>query len=72
MSIVYKSNLNFIRIGKYLDILITAGMVEATTENESRLYSITERGREFLHTYERLRQALRTPALPAPGNILFA
>ena len=72
MSIVYKSNLNFIRIGKYLDILITTGMVEATTEKQSRLYNITERGREFLLNYERLRESLRTPHMPHQGNIVLA
>jgi len=72
MSIVYKANLNFIRIGKYLDVLIATGMVEAISEKETLLYSITERGREFLLTYEKLRESLKVPELAGQTNVLLA
>jgi len=72
MSIVYKANLNFIRIGKYLDVLIATGMVEAISEKETLLYRITERGREFLLTYEKLKESLKIPDLTGQTNVLLA
>jgi predicted transcriptional regulator len=72
MSIVYKANLNFIRIGKYLDILIATGMIEAIRVNESVLYSITDRGREFLLNYRKLKESLRIPEVSNVPNTLLA
>lgn len=72
MAIVYKANLNFIRIGKYLDVLIATGMVQANSENENMSYSITDRGREFLATYEKLKNSLKMPEIANPPNTLLA
>jgi predicted transcriptional regulator len=43
-SIVYRTNLNFMLAGKYLDILQKHGLVE----NKSDKYITTERGKIFL------------------------
>jgi len=71
MSIVYKSNLNFVRIRKYLDILITTGMIEAIPARENVRYRITDRGREFLLRYERLKDLLQMPAIPNEASALL-
>ena len=72
MSIVYKANLNFIRIGKYLDILIATGMVEVTSASNNVSYTITDRGREFLATYEKLKTWLKAPQIADTTKALLA
>jgi predicted transcriptional regulator len=72
MSIVYKANLNFIRIGKYLNVLIATGMIETITEKETLLYRITERGRDFLLTYEKLKESLKMPEITGQANVILA
>jgi predicted transcriptional regulator len=72
MTIVYKANLNFIRIGKYLDVLTATGMIETIREKETLLYRITERGREFLLTYEKLKDSLKMPEITGQANVIFA
>ena len=60
MSVVYKANLNFDRIGKYLDLLIATGHVEIVTSDQGRdSYRITARGRDFLSQFDRLVESLR-------------
>ena len=71
MTIVYKSNLNFIRIRRYLDILVTTGMVEVTNDRDNILYNITERGREFLLNYERLKESLKMPGIAGKTSVLL-
>jgi len=57
MSMVYGSNINYERLGKYLDLMVTTGLVELTS-SEDTLYGITKKGREFLGGYDRLAEAL--------------
>jgi predicted transcriptional regulator len=72
MSIVYKANLNFIRVGRYLDILIATGMIEKMSTNDSVFYSITDRGREFLVNYGKLKESLKMPEITSQANVLLA
>ena len=66
MALVYRANLNFERIGKYLDFLATAGLIVKTTAaNESESYRISSKGREFLVGYSRLIDSLKTSAIAA-------
>lgn len=63
MAIVYKANLNFERIKRYLDFLIATGLIENIAPlNESESYRITVKGREFLEGYSRLVNSLKTTA----------
>ena len=48
-QIVYQANLNFKIVKKYLSRLIDTGML--STAQESRLYTTTNRGIEFLEQY---------------------
>jgi predicted transcriptional regulator len=60
MSVVYKANLNFERVRKYLDLLIATGHVEIVKSTPGKdLYRITDKGRDFLIQYERLAASLR-------------
>jgi predicted transcriptional regulator len=53
-QIVYKANLNFKRVGKYLPYLVDKGLIE----NRDNEYKTTERGKEFLKDYRRLKEQL--------------
>jgi len=60
MFIVYKANLNFNRIRKYLELLIITGHVEIIgSKHGNSSYRITDKGREFLAVYEKLLSSLR-------------
>ena len=50
-SIVYRANLNFNRVNRYLDLLVQDGMI--TTG--SAKYNTTEKGLEFLKAYKNLK-----------------
>ena len=50
--IVYKANLNFEIVKKYLKRLIDNGFL--SDQNGNRVYMTTERGSEFLEHYSRL------------------
>jgi predicted transcriptional regulator len=50
--IVYKANLNFEIVKKYLKRLIDNGFL--SNQNNNRVYMTTERGSEFLEQYSRL------------------
>ena len=63
MSIVYRSNLNFERIEKYLNLLLSAQLIEATTGHDA--YRITKRGQEFISRYTELMRLLK---LAEPDN----
>lgn len=59
MSIVYKANLNFERIERYLAVLVASGNVDAITSDDGRkCYRITSKGREFIVEYDRLVDSL--------------
>ncbi|MGB3459232.1 MAG: winged helix-turn-helix domain-containing protein [Halobacteriota archaeon] len=47
--IVYSANLNFARAGEYLQYLEDNGLIK----NMSRKYKTTEKGEEFLSTYQK-------------------
>jgi predicted transcriptional regulator len=49
-EIVYKANLNFKRLKRYLDDLEEKGLLE----NSGPFYKTTERGREFLRDYHQM------------------
>lgn len=53
-QIVYKANLNFKRVEKYLPYLVGIGLIE----NTSREYTTTEKGKEFLRDYQKMKEQL--------------
>jgi len=53
-SIVYRANLNFNVVNRYLDFLVEEGLVNIQKGSAVR-YRITERGREFLNAYKNLK-----------------
>jgi predicted transcriptional regulator len=53
-SIVYRANLNFNVVNRYLDLLTGEGLVSVRRGSAVR-YRITERGRKFLDAYKNLK-----------------
>ena len=53
-AIVYKANLNFNRVENYLPYLEGKGLIEHTNEG----YKTTERGKEFLRDYKKMKEQL--------------
>ena len=53
-AIVYNANLNFDRVGKYLLYLEEKGLIEHTNDG----YKTTERGKEFLRDYRKMKEQL--------------
>ncbi|RZN35660.1 MAG: transcriptional regulator [Methanophagales archaeon ANME-1-THS] len=51
-EIVYKANLNFKRVKSYLNDLEEMGLLE----NSGSVYTSTERGREFVHSYQTMKE----------------
>lgn len=54
-SVVYRANLNFNIVNRYLDLLLRSGLVGATG-GSSKKYEITEKGLEFLNAYRNLKE----------------
>ncbi|HDI42209.1 MAG TPA: transcriptional regulator [Candidatus Bathyarchaeota archaeon] len=56
--LVYKANLNFALLNKYLSFLIRANLIREIRKNSSIYYETTEKGRAFLSRYRQLRSLL--------------
>ena len=55
-EIVYKANLNFTRVERYIPFLEERGLME----NSGSIYKTTEKGGEFLREYHKLKEFLVT------------
>ncbi len=55
-KIVYGANLNFNMTKRYLPLLIERGLIVQVNGDNGALYKITERGREILRDYKRIRE----------------
>lgn len=53
-QIVYKANLNFRRVEGYLHYLLDRGLIENTDGG----YKTTEKGKEFLSDYQKMKRLL--------------
>jgi predicted transcriptional regulator len=54
-KILYAANLSHDRLTQYLDELIEKELIkEENSENDSRVYFLTEKGREFLREFVRI------------------
>ena len=55
-KIVYGANLNFNMAERYLPLLIQRGLLVRADGDNGVVYRITERGRELLRDYRRIRE----------------
>ena len=54
--ILYGANLSYDRLKKYLNELISRGLIQERIEEGITYYSITKKGIDFLKEYERIRK----------------
>ncbi len=52
--ILYKSNLSYDRLTKYLQNLEEGGLLKRTEERDKTFYEITEKGKRFLSEFQRM------------------
>ncbi|MCD6593311.1 hypothetical protein J7L00_04425 [Candidatus Bathyarchaeota archaeon] len=64
--IMYRANLSWTRLKKYLDFLIAQGLLKETINDSATIFSLTEKGREVIGYYRRLEGVLysKKPILP--------
>jgi len=53
--VVYQVNLNFRTVNSYLDLLIKNSMIEVITAAPTKTYKTTEKGKELLSSYDRVK-----------------
>ena len=53
-SIVYRANLNFNVVNRYLDLLIQEGLINPAVSSTGK-FKITKKGIEFLEAYKNLK-----------------
>ena len=56
--IMYRGNLSYEQVHAYLAELLSRGMLTQDAGNEGTVYRTTEKGREFLHYYNRINEML--------------
>ena len=56
-QLVYRANLNFNRLKRYLPTLVEKGLI-AVRENSQTLYFLTEKGRTFIRYSHKARELL--------------
>ena len=54
--LLYKANLSHQRMKKYITELLEKGLIEETSQNGNKVYSITEKGMQFINEYTRIKQ----------------
>ena len=55
-NLLYKSNLTHSKMKEYLIELMEKGMVEEIFEKDKKMFMLTDKGREFLLEFERIRE----------------
>lgn len=54
--VLYKANLSYDRMTKYLSMLEENGLVERNSEGDRTYYTITDKGRYFLQEFRRVEE----------------
>lgn len=57
-QLMYRANLSFKLLERYLNTLIALNMVEINGENRGKSYHINQRGRQFLEYYHGLKKLM--------------
>lgn len=61
-SVMYKAGLSYEQLCRYLEELEGKGLIVKTTRDNAAFYYTTEKGREFLDAYEKMKQKLKVDA----------
>lgn len=58
-KLMYKANLSYFQLKKYVNTLMTKDLLQETVHNGKKSYSCTPRGRQFIDTFRDLTMLLR-------------
>ena len=58
--IMYKANLSYDQINRYLRVLLKLEFIEIAIDDGTAIYRATEKGRVFLHYYNMMRKTMNT------------
>ena len=58
--IMYKANLSYDQINRYLRVLLKLEFIEVAIDDGTVIYRATEKGRLFLHYYNMMRKTMNT------------
>lgn len=58
--IMYNANLTFRQINEYLKFMLEINLLEASVENDRKVYKVTEKGIDFLRRSYELTEFLKT------------
>jgi predicted transcriptional regulator len=59
-NILYKCNLSFSQLQKYLKYLRNKGLLDSSSNNGKMVYQATTKGKEFIKDYENLNRSLES------------
>lgn len=57
-SIMYKANLSFAQLNKYLKLLLDLELLEARNKKSRTIYKTTKKGLKYLKSHEEIRELL--------------
>jgi len=58
-QIMYRTNLSFSQLNKYLSLLLDRNLLEAAETSEKTTYKTTDKGLLYLRRYRRIRELLK-------------
>jgi len=56
--IMYRANLSWTRLKKYLDFLIAQGLLQETVNESATIFSLTQKGKDVIGYYKRIEGVL--------------
>ena len=57
-QIMYRANLSFKQLQKYMDFLMKKDLLSTNEDNRGTQYETTSKGYEFLHDYKKIKEIL--------------
>lgn len=66
--LVYRTNLNFLLIQRYIDYLVNKGLLEVKT-TPSTLYATTDKGRALLEEFGKIRAIVGVETIATPDGL---
>ena len=67
--IMYRANLSWTRLKKYLDFLMTQSLLEETSEEGATIFIITPKGKDVLGYFKRIESVLYSTNRVIPSEV---
>ena len=59
-QVMYRANLSFSQIGNYIRFMLKIGILKVVSKEGNEIYKTTDKGLEFLRSYQQVRQLMST------------